>query len=184
MDEIAKQNVAQDKYKKLREAPKKEYHGNYKSPHYKEVPNAAVTQTNIINKEEFQSDYKEDFDKAARDFWQKNTQTGLSKYNGGSVSANFGIEKYTLEEFLNRLSNFVKESITQELNTKKIPTDNLSENFKAVDVALKLLASSVEALDGKVDITSIAAYTQGFINTYVQTMVNKKLERDKGQVKL
>jgi len=183
MDEFAKQNVAQDKYKKLRQVPKKEYHGDFKSPHYKEVENAAATQTELITKEEFRSDYKDDFDKAARDFWQHNTQTGLSKYNGGSVSANFGTENYTLDEFLARLSNFVKETITNELNANKIPTENLTENFKAVDVSLKLLAKSVEGLDPNISIISIGAYMQGFINTYVQTMVNKKLERDKGQVK-
>ena len=102
------------------------------------------------------------------------------KYNGGSITANFGKEKYTLEELLFRVSKFIKDSITMELSAKGIPTKDLTENFEAIDIALKMLTKSVHALDDDTNITNMAAFLHGFINTYVNNVITKKIDRDKG----
>ena len=180
MDNFSKQAKAQAKYDTMRRTPQEEYKGNYESPHYKEVTNNAVKPDTVDIKEEFNSKYKEDFDKASKDFWQRETQTGLAKYNGGSLTAKFGKDVYTLEELLERIGKFIKESITNELMEKKLSTEELAENFTAIEVALKLLAKAVEKVDNKVDVQNISAYLHGFINTYIETMIRKKLERDKG----
>ena len=107
------------------------------------------------------TDYKTDFDKASKDFWQRETQKGLMKYNGGSLTGNFGRDTYTLEELLARMGNFIKEAISSELLDKKIPPAELAENFKAIDVSLKLLATTVEKMDDKIDIVNIACLCYG-----------------------
>ena len=181
MDDFSKQKVNEERYKKTKEVPPEEYTGDFESPHYIEKQNTTIKQTKIVEKNVFSTDYKEDFDKAAKDFWQKNISKGLSKYNSGSMTANFGKEKYTLEELLNRIGNFIKESISNELIEKGIPITDLSENFKAIDSTLKLLSKSIETLDKDIDITNIAGYMHGFINTYVSNVIKKKIERDKGK---
>lgn len=183
MDNFTKQKIAEENYKELRKQPSEPYTGDFKSPHYTEIKNNAISPVYTTSKEVYSTDYKEDFDKAAKDFWQKNTQTGLSKYNGGSITANFGKDKYTLEEFFERVGKFIKESITNELISKKLSTEEITENFKAVDVTLKLLAKSVEKLDETIDIKNIAAFIHGFVNTYVTNMMVKKIEKDKGKVR-
>lgn len=183
MDRFSQQKVNEKKYKDMRDsAPREEYKGDFKSDAYKEVKNQTISQTKIVQKDVFESDYKEDFDKAAKDFWQKNTQTGTSKYNSGGMSATFGKEEFTLEELLKRFGTLVKETITNELTEKKIPTDSLSENFKSLDISLKLLANSVEVLDKDMDISDVTAYLHGFINTFVTKIIKKKIERVKGNV--
>lgn len=184
MDEQSKQKIAELKYKQLRDQPPQEYKGDYKSAHYKEVKNPAAISAQVIAKEKHSTEYKEDFDKAAKDFWQKNTQSGVAKYNGGSLTANFGREEYSLNEFLIRVGKFIKESITNELIEKKLPVEDLSENFKAVEIALKLLADSTCKLDDNIDIVNMTAYLHGFINTYVTSTIQRKIERDKGNVQV
>ena len=180
MDDFSKQAMAQEKYSKLRHAPDQKYNGDYKSPHYKEVANNAPKNIPVDNKEQFNSEYKEDFDKASRDFWQRETQTGVAKYNGGSLTAKFGKDIYTLEELLERIGKFIKEAITNELIEKKVAIEDVQENFKAVDLSLKLLAKSVEKVDN-INVQGITAYLHGFINTYVSKYMRKKIEREKGK---
>ncbi len=182
MDEQSKQNVNQEKYKQLRDKPREEYNGDFKSSHYNEVENQSMKQTVIMEKEVFSSDYKQAFDKASRDFWQKNTQRGVEKYNGGSMTAKFGKEELNMEELLKRFGSLIKDSITNELKEKKIPTESLNENFKAIDVSLQLLANSVQLLDEKIDIKHITAFLHGFINTYVDNTVKRRIERERGNV--
>jgi hypothetical protein len=182
MDDFGKQKANEEKYKQLRSQPAEEYVGNFESPHFQDVKQQGPAPSHIVEKENFSTTYLEDFDSAAKDFWQKNTQSGVASYNGGSLTANFGKEEYTVDELLERIGKFVKESITNELSKKKIPTETLTENFKAIDVSLKLLALSVSQLDEKMDPENVTAYLHGFINTYVSNTIRRKIERDKNRV--
>jgi hypothetical protein len=185
MDDFSKQKLNEEKYRNMRNntSPVEDYKGDFKSKHYKETKNPTIAQTKIAEKEVFTTEYKQDFDNASRDFWQKNTQTGIMKYNGGSITANFGKEEYTLDELLQRIGNFIKESITTELAGKGIPTTDLTENFKAVEISLKMLAKSVNTINPDTDIKNITAFLHGFINTYVNNIITKKIEREQGQTK-
>ena len=182
MDELSKQKIAEENYKNLRTKPVEEYTGDFNSSHYVEVTGATIKATTPTNSETYLSNYKEDFDKASRDFWQRATQAGLSKYSAGSFTAGFGKDVYTIDELLERLSRFIKESISQELLGNGISPETLQENFKAVDVSLKLLSKSVQTLNDKFEIEGMSAYLHGFINTYISSIVSKKIERDKGGI--
>lgn len=181
MDDASKQRIAEERYKQFRTEEPEEYNGDFNSPRYREVQNLAIKQTQAVEQQTFRGQYKEDFDSASRDYWQKNTQTGLAKYNAGCITAKFGKDISNLGEFLDRVGTFVKESITNELIGRGVSTDGLQENFKAVQVALKLLAKSVDVIDPDFNVSGLAAYLQGFINTYVTTVV-KQMERDKGKL--
>tara|TARA_R110000822_G_scaffold242130_2_gene371340 strand:- start:2270 stop:2824 length:555 start_codon:yes stop_codon:yes gene_type:complete len=182
MDDFAKRAINEKKYKETRKSPIEEYTGNFESERYTVVENYAAKATQIPVRDVYSNQYKEDFDKASRDFWQRSSPLSLGKYNGGSLTANFGKEDYSLSELLARMGKFVKESISNELIEKKIPPEDLAENFKAVEVALSLLAKSVEKMDKNMDSKNIAAYLHGFINTYVDNMIKRKIKRDKGSV--
>ena len=179
-DDFTKQKVNEQKYKQLRDAPTEVYTGDYTSKHYEERKNSSIKQTQIQKKDIYETDYKQDFDKASKDFWQKNAPTAIQKYNGGSMTANFGKEDFTVDELLNRMGKFIKESISNDLIEKKLHPEELSENFKAVEVSLKLLAKSLNKLDDKTNVIGMAAYLHGFINTYVDNIISKKIQRDKG----
>lgn len=178
MNEFTKQTLADEKYKQIRNAPPNEYTGDFNTPAYKEVPNNAIHPTKSDDIKNFSTQYKEDFDKASKDFWQKNTQTGLTKYNGGSLVAKFMKTEYTVEELLKQIGVFLKESIANELIEKKIQTDELTENFNAVNIALKLLAKNIQKLDTTINVENISAYLHGFINSYISNLIHKKIERD------
>lgn len=180
MDDFAKQAINEKRYKESRNVPVEEYTGDFNSKRYNIVESHAAKATEIHPNDKYLSSYKQDFDKASRDFWQKSAPSSLGKYNGGSLTANFGTEDYSLTELLARMAKFVKESISNELIEKKIPPEDIAENFKAVEVALSLLAKSVEKIDKDIDSKNIAAYLHGFINTYVDNMIKRKIERDKG----
>jgi len=176
MDEHSRQIIAEREYKERKGVQQQEYTGNFNSEHYTEVKSTSIQPTQIINKEVHSTPYKQDFDNAARDFWQKNAPNALRKYNGGSITANFGREAYTIDEFLERIGNFIKESISNELIETKVSPNELQENFKAVSVSLKLLSTAISKLDA-VNLVNVTAYMHGFINTYVDTIIKRKIEK-------
>jgi|TARA_R110002126_G_scaffold121950_1_gene263518 hypothetical protein len=182
MDDFSKQAINEKRYKNTRDVPVEEYSGDFNSNNYNVVANAAIKANEVQVRDSYSNKYKQDFDKASRDFWQKSAPSSLGKYNGGSLTANFGKQDYSLAELLARMGKFVKESISNELIEKKIPPEDIAENFKAVEVSLSLLAKSVENIDKDMDSRNIAAYLHGFINTYIDNMIKQKIERDKGSM--
>ena len=182
MDNFSKQIIAEQKYSDLRNQPIPDGEKSYNSPHFHTVEDMTIKPTHIEVKDTFSTEYKDDFDKASKDFWQKNTQNGIMKYNGGSLTANFGKEDYTITEFFKRLGKFVRESIRGECMDSNINSDELAENFKAVEVSLSLLANSITKLNPQFNVINVIAYIHGFINSYVSNTIKRKIERDKGKI--
>ena len=180
MEDFKKQKENEQKYKQLRDQPREVYTGDYTSEHYIEKNNPAIQATQIQEKDTYTTNYKQDFDKASKDFWQKNAPGALQRYNGGSLTANFGKDDFSVEELLDRMARFVKESLSNELLEKKIQPEELSENFKAVEVSLKLLSKSLNKIDNNMSVIGMAAYLHGFINTYVDNIIRKIIDREKG----
>lgn len=172
-EDMNKQAIAKEKYKQLKSQDPKEYTGDYKSPHYIEVENKAVKQTIVKPEATFSTEYKEDFDKASRDYWQRTLQKGLMKYNAGTFSANYGKDIKTLEEFLDRVFTLIKESISNEIMMSGKSTENLKENFKSLEISLKLLSKSVELITKDISTDELTSYWHGFINTYVSKSLSK-----------
>jgi|GEM_PF-6018965 len=177
-DDMAIQKKLEEDYKLSKTTPLDPYSGDYNSPNYVEVANKAITATVLKEPDAFKTPYKEDFDKAARDYWQRKTQTGLQKYNAGSFTSTFGNDTYTLDEFLSRIGRFIKESISNELLSHGQSPESIQENFKAVELSLKLLAKSVQSVDDKMQIEELSAYIHGFINTYISTTITKRINRE------
>lgn len=182
MDDFTKQAINEEKYKQLRSADSGEYTGTFESKHYTDVENKTIAATVVKSEEVFNTKYEEDFDKAAKDFWQQKTVNGITKYMSGSTIATFGKELYTINEFLERLSYFIKSSISNELLEKSIPTEGLTEYFNAVNISLKLLGDYLGKENNNIDIVNLSAQLQGFTNGFINSIAKKKIELNKGRI--
>jgi len=181
MVDFNKQKVSEQKLDDIRSTSPEEYKGDYKSPHYKEVENSNIKPTSINKKDNYNSNYKEAFDVASKDYWQRQTQNGINRYNAGKLAANFGTDTYTIEAFVDILSNLIKECIVNELHQAGKTSEDYKAQFQILKLQLEVLGKSLKD-EKDIKIEDLSAYLHGFINGYIGNSVDKKIKKDKGKI--
>lgn len=145
---------------------------------YKTVEATSIKQTSNPNEKQYSSIYKEAFDSASEDYWKFNTKNGYFKYSQGKLLAKLGGTTASISDVFDRLSNFIKETIRSEYNEKNLPTQNLVLHFNTIDNIFKLLAREIETTNKDIDVSQIMACLQGFINGYIDNVLNDLNERN------
>lgn len=175
MDDFSKQKIAEDRYAKMKGLPVEEYKGDFNKPHYHNIPSCKIQNEKKAIPEGYSTRYKMEFEQASQDFW-KNYPDAFAKYNVGVVVANFGSDRFDVDDFFKRLSNMIRESITAVLATNGYTAESLKEHFTTVDSLLKMMSSEIKKTDTekKIKPNELASFLHGFVNTYVKNMVKEK----------
>ena len=71
----------------------------------------------------------------------------------------------------------VKESVNVELQHSGHTTEDLGDNFKSVEVALKLLSKSITKIDDKINLENLGAILHGFVNTYIANTIHTRIKQ-------
>lgn len=145
----------------------------------KTVPASTITASVEKPERKFSSGYKEDYEKASKDFWSKNPLY-LTSYMTGSIAGGYSKKDKTLNCFFDNIFTYIKEVIRFEFSKKKLTTENLKNNFDSLNISLKILHDALKQIDGNIDVKSVYAFLQGSINSYIS---NNFSESNDGETK-